>query len=137
VNKRVGKLLGLLLAAAIVIGGAWFGYQYYLDNIKLPAVGPSEVISRYFEAVKKGDFKTAYAMVSRAHYPDSYNQFIDRASMYSPQMKLTITGESIDEKQQTAHVTLHVTVPLRYGLYASNTGMDLARVKREWKIMHP
>lgn len=129
------KILGVLFLVAITIGGGYFGIQYYLDNIKLPDVAPAKVVDAYFSALQKQNFKAAYDMVSRIHYVDSINQFVDRTSMYAPDMKLSILGENIVEGAAT--VDVRIEVPLKFGLYKSDSTMDLVRVKREWKIMHP
>ena len=55
--------------------------------------------------------------------------------MYAPDMKLSILGENIVEGAAT--VDVRIEVPLKFGLYKSDSTMDLVRVKREWKIMHP
>ncbi|MDR2726278.1 MAG: DUF4829 domain-containing protein [Candidatus Adiutrix sp.] len=128
------KALALALALALAAAGL-AGRQYYLDHIKLPETGPSRVVERYFEAIKLKDYEKAYALVSRRHYPDSFNQFVDRVNMYSPDMSLTINGESLEEN--AAFVEIDIIVPMAFGPYAANTRMALARVKREWKIIHP
>ncbi|MDR1241197.1 MAG: DUF4829 domain-containing protein [Deltaproteobacteria bacterium] len=129
-KKAVWTILFLLLA-----GIGFAGSQYYLDNIKLPEVSPRQVVEQYFAAVKNRDYQKAYSLVSLRHYNNSYNQFIDRVSMYSPEMLLEIKGESIEN--DTAVVDARVVVPLQFGAYSSDSNMDLARVKREWKIIHP
>ncbi|MDR2669788.1 MAG: DUF4829 domain-containing protein [Desulfovibrio sp.] len=124
-------LLGCLLVAAAGVAGV----QYYLDNIKLPAVSPTQVVEEYFAALKSRDYKKAYALISLRHYNNSFNQFIDRAAMYSPDMHLEVTGESV--ANDTAVVAARVLLPLEFGLYSSDSSMDLVRVQREWKIVHP
>ena len=130
-RKTVLGILCVLLP--VLIGVA--GIRYYLDHVKLPAVSPRQVVAEYFEALRNKDYKRAYAFISLRHYNNSYNQFIDRAAMYSPEMQLEITGETI--KDDTAVVDARVVVPMSFGLYSSDSNMDLVRVRREWKIIHP
>jgi hypothetical protein len=126
-------LKGLCCLALVIMGVA--GIQYYLDHIKLPAVSPRQVVEQYFEALKNKDYQRAYDLVSLRHYNNSYNQFIDRVSMYSPDMQLEVKGESITD--DTALVETRVVLPLEFGPYSSDSNMDLVRIKREWKIIHP
>jgi hypothetical protein len=130
-KKTALGIIGLVLT---VIIGVMAG-RYYLDNIKLPELPPRQVVEQYFEALKNQEYKKAYDFVSLRHYNNTFNQFIDRVAMYSPQMRLEVTGESIDK--DSAVVDTKVTVPLEFGSYSSNSNMDLVRVKREWKIIHP
>ena len=130
--KKAAAILMLTLALA---GAVYAGTQYYLDNIKLPNIPPGQVVERYFAALGERDHKAAYAHVSRQHYHDSFNQFIDRVSMYSPDMTLKVNWEKIEEK--TAAVSVSIVVPMRFGTYKSESEMDLIRDKREWKIVHP
>jgi hypothetical protein len=130
-RKKAALLVGCLLVAAAVVGGV----QYYLDNIKLPAVSPTQVVEDYFAALKSRDYKKAYGFVSLRHYNNSFNQFVDRVDMYAPDMHLEVTGESI--AKDTAVVATRVLLPLEFGLYSSDSTMDLVRVQREWKIVHP
>jgi hypothetical protein len=132
---RVKRKALWVLLAVLCAGGTWAGIQYYLDNIKPPATPPGQVVERYFEALKRRDFAAAYAMVSRRHYFESFNQFIDRVSMYSPDMTLEVTQEQLEEAG--AVVMVRISAPLRFGLYSSDSEMDLARDGREWKIIHP
>jgi hypothetical protein len=127
-------VLGILCALLLVLAGI-AGIRYYLDHIKLPDVSPRQVVAEYFEALKDKDYKKAYTLISLRHYNNSYNQFIDRVTMYSPEMQLDITGETIQD--DTAVVDARIVVPLPFGPYASDSTMDLVRVKREWKIIHP
>jgi hypothetical protein len=129
-HKASAIILALVLAAAGVAGT-----RYYYDNVKPPEISPGQVIERYFEAVQRKDYATAYAFVSRRHYPDSFNQFKDRVDMYSPDMLLKITGETINDG--AASVEARTFVPMLFGLYEADTRMSLVRVKREWKIIHP
>jgi hypothetical protein len=132
--KAEKKALWIITGLILVLTGV-FGSRYYLDNIKLPEVSPRQVVEEYFAALKSQDYKKAYDYISLRHYNDSYNQFIDRVNMYSPEMQLDIQGESI--KEDMAVVDAKVVVPLQFGLYTSDSSMDLVRVKREWKIIHP
>ncbi|MDR1685316.1 MAG: hypothetical protein LBR82_02545 [Desulfovibrio sp.] len=131
IGKKATLLLGCLLVAAAGVAGV----QYWLDNIKLPAVSPTQVVEDYFSALKGRDYKKAYGFISLRHYNNSFNQFIDRAAMYAPDMHLEVTGENITK--DTAVVATRVVVPLEFGLYSSDSSMDLVRVQREWKIVHP
>ncbi len=133
-NQKKKALAGLLIAAAL-IAGAYAGVQYYLDAVKPPEIAPAQVVERYFDALQNGRFEEAYNLVSRRHYFESFNQFIDRVSMYSPEMTLEILQEKIEGT--AAVVSIHIVVPLRFGIYASDSEMDLVRDKREWKIVHP
>ena len=128
------KVCVLLLALFLVSAGA-AGARYYYDNIGLPPVSPRQVIERYFAALKLQDYEKAYALVSLRHYHDSFNQFMDRVNMYSPDMRLEIAGETIG--QGTAFVEGRIFVPMAFGPYTADVRMDLARIKREWKIVHP
>jgi len=128
------KALALILALCLVAAGV-AGIQYYYDNVKLPELAPRQIIEQYFEAVKRKDYEQAYAHISRRHYHDSFNQFKDRLDMYSPDMRLEITGEIIENG--TAIVEASVFIPMHFGSYTANTRMSLVRVKREWKIIHP
>lgn len=123
------------LALLVFLGLAAGGGFYYYENIRLPDVTPGQVVEQYFTAVQKGDYRKAYQMVSSRHYHDSFNQFIDRVSMYSPQMMLQVQAEAIDKNK--AIVNMHISVPLKFGPYNSNSSMDLIREKREWKIVSP
>lgn len=124
------------MVLVIALAGAGYaGTQYYLDNIRLPEITPTQVVEQYFAALGQRDYKTAYAFVSRQHYFDSFNQFIDRVSMYSPEMTLKVNWEKLEEK--TAVVNIAIVVPMRFGTYSSESQMDLVRDKREWKIIHP
>ncbi|SDD56982.1 hypothetical protein SPACI_052580 [Sporomusa acidovorans DSM 3132] len=131
VKKTVLSALALLVFLGLAAGGGF----YYYENINPPDLTPGQVIEQYFAAVQKGDYQKAYQMVSRQHYHDSFNQFIDRVSMYSPEMTLQVQGETIDNNK--AVVNLHIFIPLEFGPYSSNTSMDLIREKREWKIVCP
>ncbi|MDR3177044.1 MAG: hypothetical protein LBU06_11010 [Desulfovibrio sp.] len=133
--KKTRKTVLMAVCAFHVVLAGIFGMRYYLDHVKLPDVSPRQVIAEYFAALKSRDYKKAYGFVSIRHYNNSYNQFIDRVSMYSPDMQLEVTGETI--KDDTAVVETKVVVPLWFGPYSSNSNMDLVRVKREWKIIHP
>ncbi|MDR2161455.1 MAG: hypothetical protein LBO77_04865 [Desulfovibrio sp.] len=113
----------------------FFGIRYYLDNIKMPAVPPRQVIAEYFAALKERDYKKAYEFISLRHYNNSYNQFIDRVSMYPQDMQLEIKDEAIEK--DTAVVAAKIFVPMGFGPYISDANMDLVRVKRQWKIIHP
>jgi hypothetical protein len=130
-KKTALSAAGLVLTAVIGI----VAVRYYLDNIKLPEVSPRQVVEQYFEALKKQDYEKAYSFVSLRHYNNTFNQFIDRVAMYSPEMRLEVTGEIMDK--DTAVVDTKVVVPLEFGSYSSDSNMDLVRVKREWKIVHP
>ena len=124
------------LALALVITVAGFaGIRYYYDYVKPPETAPGQVIERYFEALKINDYEKAYALVSRVHYPDSFNQFVDRVNMYSPDMRLEIKGETVEN--DTAFVDIDIAVPMNSGIFTTLARMDLVRVKREWKIIHP
>ena len=124
-----------LIAALALAAAAFTGIRYYYDHIKLPDLSPRQVTEAYFEAVKRKDYETAFAFVSRRHYPDSFSQFKDRVDMYSPEMLLEITGEVIADG--TAIVDARIFVPMAFGPYTAETRMNLVRVKREWKIIHP
>jgi hypothetical protein len=130
-KKTLLRLLCLLLVALLGLAGI----RYYLDNIKLPPVSPRQVVEEYFAALKGKDYKKAYGLISLRHYNNSYNQFIDRVSMYSPDMRLEFKGENIEN--DTAVVEATVFLPLEFGPYISDAHMDLVRIKREWKIIHP
>jgi hypothetical protein len=130
-KKTVLKLFCLVFAALL----GFAGIRYYLDNIQLPAVSPRQVVEQYFAALKEKDYEKAYGLVSLRHYNNSYNQFIDRVSMYSPDMRLELKGESIENDRAVVEAT--VFLPLEFGPYISDAHMDLVRVKREWKIIHP
>jgi hypothetical protein len=130
-RKAALKILCLLGIAGIGIAG----FQYYLDEIRPPALSPRRVVEEYFTALKNREFKKAYEFISLRHYNDSFNQFVDRAGMYSSAMRLEITGENI--REGSAVVDVRVFVPLEFGPYSSDANMDLIRVKREWKIIHP
>lgn len=129
------KVIALLAAVVVLAAGGWYGWQYYLDNVKLPETGPSEVVANYFAALQKRDFASAYDMVSHVYYVDTINQFKDRTSMYAPDMTLSVIGEHMGEG--TAVVDVRIEVPLRFGTYKSESTMDLIREKRHWKIVHP
>ena len=129
------KIIILVLAIAAFIGVAYAGIQYYLDNIRPPKIAPAQVVEQYFSSLQKKDFKLAYSLVSQEYYHESVNQFIDRVSMYDPDMILEVSLEKIEEK--TALVEVHIVVPLRFGIYESDSTMQLVRAKREWKIIHP
>jgi hypothetical protein len=129
------KKAALLIICLILAGSGYAGSQYYLDNIKLPDVSPRQVVEQYFAALKSEDYKKAYGFVSLRHYNNSYNQFIDRVEMYSPMMRLEVKGETIKDDMAVVDVT--VTLPLAFGPYSSDSSMDLARDRREWKIIHP
>ncbi|MCL1890004.1 MAG: DUF4829 domain-containing protein [Desulfovibrionaceae bacterium] len=130
------KKKALALISALVLAAAGMaGVQHYYDNIKLPETSPRQVIEHYFEALKLNDYEKAYALVSHWHYPDSFNQFVDRVNMYSSDMLLAINGEIIEEGM--AFVEIGIIVPMTFGTYTANTRMTLIRVKREWKIIHP
>ncbi|MDR1489897.1 MAG: DUF4829 domain-containing protein [Desulfovibrio sp.] len=133
-RKTRKTVLMVFCAVAIVLIGI-FGIRYYLDHVRLPEIAPRQVVAEYFEALKGKDYKKAYSFISLRHYNNSYNQFIDRVSMYSPEMQLEVAGETI--KGDTAVVDARVVVPLQFGPYSSYSNMDLVRVKREWKIIHP
>jgi hypothetical protein len=129
------KRIILLLCLCALLGIAFAGREYYLDNIKLPELSPRQVVDRYFAALKNKEYKQAYELVSLQHYNDSFNQFIDRVSMYSPAMLLEAQDERIEKDRAT--VSLKIAVPMQFGLYSSDSDMDLVRIKREWKIIHP
>lgn len=131
----VKKKAFTLLLALLLVATGFAGFQYYYDNIKLPDLAPRQVTEAYFEAVKRKDYETAYTFVSRRHYPDSFNQFKDRVDMYSPKMRLEVAGEGITDDK--AFVDARIFVPMTFGLYSAETRMNLVRVKREWKIIHP
>ena len=124
-----------LILVLALIGAGFAGIRYYYDNIKLPNIAPRQLVEAYFEAVKRKDYEKAFAFVSRRHYHDSFNQFKDRVDMYSPEMRLEISEESIVD--DTAFVNAKIFVPLTFGPYTSETRMRLTREKREWKIIHP
>jgi hypothetical protein len=128
--KMKKKSLALAVSVACLAG-----ILYYYDNVKPPETAPGQVIERYFEALKIKDYEKAYAMVSRDHYPDSFNQFVDRVNMYSPDMRLEIKGETVEN--DTASVEVDLAVPMNLGVFTTLARMDLVRVKREWKIIHP
>jgi hypothetical protein len=128
------KALTLLLAS-VAASLCFAAHQYYHDNIRLPDRSPRQVAEDYFEAVKRRDYERAFALVSRRHYPDSFNQFKDRVDMYSPEMRLEISAEGVEEGM--AFVDATIFVPMSFGLYSSETRMNLVRVGREWKILHP
>ena len=128
------KIIALVAVALLAFGG-WYGWQYYLDNVRLPETGPSQVVATYFEALQNRDFTRAYDMVSHVYYADTINQFRERTSMYAPDMTLTVVGERMGEG--TAVVDVTIEVPLRFGVYRSEASMDLVREKRHWKIVHP
>lgn len=128
------RAIRLILAFALAVAGV-AGVRYYYDHIKLPDQSPRQVIEAYFEAVKRKDYETAFVFVSRQHYPDSFNQFKDRLDMYSPEMGLEIVAENITD--DTASVDAKIFVPMTFGPYTAETRMNLVRVKREWKIIHP
>lgn len=128
VPVKVALVVLLLLGCAA-------GGVYYLDHIKAPSVPPRQVIENYFAALRERDYQKAYSFVSLQHFNGSYNQFVDRAGMYSPDMRLEITGESIAEDTAAVHVNVSLTLP--FGPYQADSDMDLVRVKREWKIIHP
>jgi hypothetical protein len=134
-TARTKKALLIAVCGILVIIAGTTGTQYYLDNIKLPEVSPRHVVEQYFEAIKSKDYKKAYDFVSLRHYNNSYNQFIDRVDMYSTEMILEIKGERIEDGK--AVVETKVIVPLNFGPYTSDSSMDLVRIKREWKIIHP
>jgi hypothetical protein len=129
-RRAIRLVLALVLTAA-----ACAGIQYYYDHVKLPDLSPRQVIEAYFEAVTRKDYEAAYALVSRQHYPDSFNQFKDRVDMYSPEMRLEIAGEGIADGK--AFVDARIFVPMAFGPYTAETRMNLVRMKREWKIIHP
>jgi len=129
------KALALIIALVLAGVGGWTGIQYYYDYLKPPKIAPKQVVEQYFEALKLESFEEAFAMVSHRHYPDSFNQFMDRVSMYSPDMRLEISGETMEDDM--AFVEAHIVVPMRFGPYEADTHMTLVRVKREWKIIHP
>jgi hypothetical protein len=129
-STRVKTVLAALALLGCIAGGT-----YYLDNIKPPAVPPRQVVERYFEALRERDYKKAYSFVSLAHFNGSYNQFVDRVGMYSPDMGLEITGENIEKETAAVHVAVSLSLP--FGPYRADSDMDLVRVKREWKIIHP
>lgn len=131
IKKKWLSTLALLVFLGLAAGGG----LYYYENIKPPDITPRQVVEQYFTAVQKGDYRKAYQMVSSRHYHDSFNQFIDRVSMYSPQMTLQVQAETIDKNKAT--VNMHIFIPLKFGPYSSNTSMDLIREKREWKIVSP
>ena len=128
------KVIALLLTLALASAAA-AGIRYYYDNIKPPDLSPREVFEQYFDAVKLKDYEKAFSFVSRRHFTYSFNQFKDRVDMYSPRMRLEITGETIEN--DLAVIEAKTYVPMTFGLYASDTRMKLIRIKREWKIMHP
>lgn len=132
VKKKIVLKIALIIVLAVVLFG---GGRYYLDNIRPPEVSPRQVVEQYFDFLKKHNYKEAYELVSRQHYHDSYNQFIDRVSMYSPEMRLKVEEEILEKDK--AVVNIQVFVPMEFGDYNSVTSMDLVRVKREWKIIHP
>ncbi|MDR2801097.1 MAG: hypothetical protein LBB52_07525 [Desulfovibrio sp.] len=134
IGKTRKTVLAVVCALALVFTGI-FGIRHYLDYVRPPAVSPRQVVEEYFEALKSKDYKRAYSLISLRHYNNSYNQFIDRVSMYSPEMRLEVTGETV--RGDTAVVEARVVVPLQFGPYSSDSNMDLVRVKREWKIIHP
>ncbi|MDR0827715.1 MAG: hypothetical protein LBN33_07555 [Desulfovibrio sp.] len=129
------KKIALSVSALLLIGIGITAGQYYFYNIKLPDISPRQVVEQYFAAVKEGDYKKAYAFVSLKYYHESYNQFIDRVVMYSPEMRLEVTKESMEDDK--AVVDASVVVPLQFGSYTADSRMDLVRDKREWKIIHP
>lgn len=128
----------ILISAVILLalaGSAYAGTQYYLDNVKAPEIPPTQVVERYFAALRSKDYKLAYAMVSLDYYHESINQFVDRVSMYAPDMLLEATAETIEEN--TALVEVHLVIPMRFGTYESDSTMRLVRARRVWKIIHP
>ncbi|MDR2725845.1 MAG: DUF4829 domain-containing protein [Candidatus Adiutrix sp.] len=131
----VKKKARALVLALVLLAASLAGLRYYYDHVRLPETGPGRVIERYFEALKLKDYEKAYALVSRRHYPDSFNQFVDRVNMYSPDMSVSINGETIEEG--AAVVEVGISLPLAFGPYTADTRMALVRVKREWKIVHP
>lgn len=131
IKKKVLWALFILVCAGV----SYVGGQYYLDNVKPPDVSPGQVVERYFDALNKRELEDAYNMVSRKHYFESFNQFVDRVSMYAPDMVLEVNWEKIEDT--VAVVNVNITVPMRFGIYSSESEMDLVRAEREWKIIHP
>ena len=128
------KAFALLVALFLAVAG-YAGVRYYYDYVKLPEVSPRQVVEQYFAALTFEDYEKAYSFVSLRHYHDSFNQFKDRVDMYSPEMRLEILQEGIED--DTAFVDARIFVPMSFGPYTAETRMKLAREKREWKIVHP
>lgn len=129
------KIVILTIFLLTLAGSGYAGTQYYLDYVKAPEVTPARVVERYFTALQSRDYQQAYALVSLDYYHESINQFVDRVSMYAPNMVLETTAETIEEN--TAVVDVHLVIPMRFGTYESDSTMQLVRAKRVWQIIHP
>jgi hypothetical protein len=130
------KTIAGIAAALVLVAAGMAAYRHYLDHIRPPEISPRQVIEKYFAAVNSKEYEAAYAFVSSRHYHESFNQFVDRVNLYSPAMRLEVTGERLEE-DGTAVVEARIVVPMAFGPFTADTRMDLARMRREWKIIHP
>lgn len=129
--KKLGlkwKVMAGILLLFLLAGGG-----YYLLTTDWES--PQAVTAKYFAAVQRGDFQTAYQMTGKTRYHETLKQFTDRVSNYGKDMQIKPVSASIDHGN--AVVTLAYTVTTQFGKLAHEGTIELIWEQRAWKITNP